>query len=591
MCGIAGFQISDGEALSHDILDTFISALAHRGPDGTGRHVGKGIGLAHTRLAVIDLQTGDQPIWGPDETVLIANGEIYNYLELRNEYSEAPFATQSDCEVPLFAFQRVGESFPRSLRGMYAIALANTSSGSLFLARDPFGIKPLYYAQTRRGLVFASELQAIISAGEASPTISGEIATQLLQLQFTTGRQTVFDGVQRVLPGETLEVKNGRIVRRDKLSSLPPGPPSDFGEEEALKRLDRALMDSVEVHQRSDVPYGMFLSGGIDSSALLACMARLNERPVRAFTAGFPGMKVPDEREHARRVAKAVGAEHIELSVTEEDFWNHLPAIVAAMDDPVADYAIVPTFLLAREAAKDLKVVLSGEGGDEMFAGYGRYRRAVRSALLGGRRMYSRGALDGLGVLRDQSKDWRRGIDEAERASPAMNWSRLQSLQAVDVAEWLPNDLLTKLDRCLMAHGVEGRTPFLDPVVANLAFCLPDNLKVGNGTGKYLMRRWLEESLPEADPFSKKRGFTVPVGGWIASRAAVLAPLLEKNPGLLELCHSSEVGRLFRSLNERNSVRAGRACWHLLFYALWHRVHVEGAEPVGDTAAVLAGES
>jgi len=580
----------DGTALPQAVTDKFIHALSHRGPDGTGRHVAQGLGLAHTRLAVIDLQSGDQPFFGPNGTVSVANGEIYNYLELREEYSPAPFETNSDCEIPLFAYQRRGDGFARDLRGMYAIALADFAAGALHLSRDPFGIKPLYYAQTQRGLVFASEPQAIIAAGQLNPTVNDKIATQLLQLQFTTGRQTIFDGVHRVLPGESLEVRNGHVAKRHRVQALPDGPPSDIGEDEALDLLDSALMDSVSVHQRSDVPYGMFLSGGIDSSALLACMARLNARPVRAFTAGFPGTAVADERDHARRVAKAAGAEHIEIAVTEKDFWDNLPAIAAAMDDPAADYAIVPTFLLAREAAKGLKVVLSGEGGDELFAGYGRYRRAVRSALFGGRQMYSRGALDGLGVLRAETKDWRKGIEAAEQVPFGRNWSRLQAAQATDVAEWLPNDLLLKLDRCLMAHGVEGRTPFLDPVVADLAFRLPDNLKVRNRTGKYLLRRWLENTLPEADPFSKKRGFTVPVGDWIASRAAELAPLMAKSRGISEICRPDEVGRLFRSLAGGDTKRTGRACWRLLFYALWHRIRVEGAEPVGDTATLLAGK-
>ena len=349
-------------------------------------------------------------------------------------------------------------------------------------------------------------------------------------------------------------------------------------------------MDSVNMHQRSDVPYGMFLSGGIDSSALLACMARLNERPVCAFTAGFPGTAVADEREHAKRVAEAVGAEHIEIAVTAADFWENLPAIAAAMDDPVADYAIVPTYLLACEAAKDLKVVLSGEGGDELFAGYGRYRRAGRPGLFWGRQMYSRGALEGLGVLRVESRDWRRGIEEAEKAAQGRNWSQLQTAQATDIVDWLPHDLLLKLDRCLMAHGVEGRTPFLDPIVANLAFRLPDNLKVRNGVGKYLLRRWLAQALPEADSFSKKRGFTVPVSDWITSRADELAPLVANSPGISEICHPEEVVRLFRAIGGGDTKRNSRACWNLLFFALWHRVHIERAMPSGDAAAFLASK-
>ena len=201
--------------------------------------------------------------------------------------------------------------------------------------------------------------------------------------------------------------------------------------------------------------------------------------------------------------------------------------------------------------------------------------------------MYSNGALDGLGVLRNQSSNWRQGIEAAEQAAQEQNWSRLQAAQVTDIAEWLPHDLLLKLDRCLMAHGVEGRTPFLDPVVAELAFRLPDRLKIRNRTGKYLLRRWLARALPEADPFSKKRGFTVPVGDWIASRAKELAPLVANNMAVSEICHPQEVERVFHALGKSNTKRLGRACWNLLFYALWHRTHIEGVEPFADVAAVL----
>ena len=588
MCGIGGYQTVDGSSLPEEVLSKFTDSLAHRGPDGTGRHTADGLGLAQTRLAIIDLKTGDQPFYGPGGKALVANGEIYNFVELRKGYLDAEFATQSDCEVPLYSYKQDGDKFTQVLRGMYAIALADSKDGSLHLARDSFGIKPLYYAETKRGLFFASEPHAILAAGLMNPVLKNEIATQLLQLQFTTGSQTIFKDVHRVLPGESLKVNKGRIVARRKIQALPDGPPLDITEDVAIKSLDNALMDSVNMHQRSDVPFGMFLSGGIDSSALLACMARFNERPVIALTAGFPGTAVNDERAHAKQVAQAVGAEHIEIAITATDFWETLPAITAAMDDPVADYAIVPTYLLASEAAKGLKVVLSGEGGDELFAGYGRYRRALRPRLLGGRQMYSHGALDGLGVLRVESREWRYGIEEAEKAAHGRNWSSLQAAQATDVIDWLPHDLLLKLDRCLMAHGVEGRTPFLDPIVTDLAFRLPDHHKVRNGVGKYILRRWLEEALPEACAFSKKRGFTVPVGAWIASRADELGPLVANSAGISEICHPNEVIRLFGAIGQGNTKRNSRACWNLLFFALWHRVHIERVMPSGDAAAVLA---
>ena len=586
MCGIAGFMLTERAPPPREMLDVLQQALAHRGPDGVKRHIDWSVGLVHTRLAIIDLQTGDQPLYGPNGTVLVANGEIYNYIELKRDFPSARFATNSDCELPLMTYANRRAGFAAPLRGMYAIALADPANNVLHLARDPFGIKPLYYAEYPSGIVFASEPEAILKTGLVSREISPKVATELLQLQFTTGERTIFPAIRRVAPGETLTLRKGRIADRQLISALPQAPHLVLNEEEALVLLDAALKDSVLVHQRSDVPYGMFLSGGIDSSVLLACMARLNDRPVRAFTAGFPGTEARDEREHARAVAKAVGAEHVEVEVTENDFWSTLPAVAAAMDDPAADYATLPTYLLAKEAARSLKVVLCGEGGDELFAGYGRYRSVLRPRWLGGRQMRRRGILDGLGILRDAS-GWRDGMEEAERRIASESGSRLQQAQALDCADWLPNDLLLKVDRCLMAHGLEGRTPFLDPKVAELAFRLHDTLKIRNGMGKYVLRKWLARALPVAQAFSHKRGFTVPVAEWIAHRATVLAPLVARSEGIAQVCHPDRVEALFRSFGTRGRKHDGTACWQLLFYALWHRIHVEGRASDGDIMTVL----
>ena len=587
MCGIAGIMTTSAGAPPSALLDGFLRALSHRGPDGEGRYSAPSVGLVQTRLAIIDLSTGDQPLYGKDGTALVANGEIYNYVELKRDFPGTAFKTNSDCELPLAVYARDGADFARPLRGMYAIALHDAHDHALYLARDPFGIKPLYYAEYPGGIVFASELQALLKTGLVATKIRPEAAGELVQLQFTTGRSTIFEGIFRVAAGETLTLRGGRIVGRRQNPALPEGPPAKLGESEALKLLDAALMDSVAVHQRSDVPYGMFLSGGIDSSAILACMARLNEKPVRAFTVGFPETSAHDERDHARRVAKSVGAEHVEIAVTQEDFWRHLPGIAAAMDDPAADYAMLPTYLLAAEAANELKVVLTGEGGDELFAGYGRYRSALRSPFLGGRPMRRRGFLDGLGVLRDSSRRWRAGITAAERRLGVGDYTRLQQAQALDCADWLPNDLLLKVDRCLMVHGLEGRTPLLDPVVADLAFRLPDALKIAHGKGKYLLRRWLETALPEADPFAEKRGFTVPVAEWMRPRARRLAPLIARSAGIGEICHPEKVEALFGVFDDRGGKHEGAACWQLLFYALWHAIHVERRSATGDVFATL----
>ncbi len=583
MCGIAGIMTADGSAPDAAALEAMKNALLHRGPDGDAVWISGDTGLVHTRLAIIDLETGDQPLFGPGGSVLVANGEIYNYVELRDELMGVDFATNSDCEPVLHYYQNHGLDFAEWLRGMYALALYDPQERRLVLSRDPFGIKPLYYALIDNGVAFASEAQALLAAGFGARELRDQPVGELLQLQFTTGAHTPFEGIERVLPGETIVIAGGRIVDRRRRAALPSGGPQRLSETAALEALEVALTDSVDVHQRADVPYAMFLSGGVDSSAILALMARLNDTPVRAYTAGFPGTDAADERAHARAVAQSFGAEHVEVTFEAADFWSLLPAIAAAMDEPVADYAILPTWKLAKVAAKDHKVILSGEGGDEMFGGYGRYRSLMRPWWLGGRGMRRRGVLDGLDVLRQADPAWRDGIAGAEAVARTEVRSRLQVAQAVDCADWLPNDLLTKLDRCLMAHGVEGRTPFLDPAVANAAFRLPDSLKVKSGLGKWILRKWLEGAAPAAQAFAKKKGFTVPVGEWITAEGARIGPLVAAQAGVVERCRPEAVTALFTASGKRERF----AAWTLLFFALWHQRHIVGAATEGDAFEVL----
>jgi asparagine synthase (glutamine-hydrolysing) len=257
------------------------------------------------------------------------------------------------------------------------------------------------------------------------------------------------------------------------------------------------------------------------------------------------------------------------------------------MDDPAADYAIIPTWFLARRAREDVKVVLSGEGGDEMFAGYGRYRSAMRPWWLNGRVMRARGTFDRLNVLRARPAAWRDGLAAAEAQVSAGGRSRLQVAQAIDIADWLPHDLLLKLDRCLMAHAVEGRTPFLDAAVAEASFRLPDALKVRGRMGKWLLRQWLEKNCPAARPFAPKQGFTVPVGAWIEGVGDRLGKLVAAQPGVAEVAEPAKVLALFRNAAGR---RQQYGAWHLLFYALWHRAHIEGRKPEGDVFSFLSAE-
>ncbi|MGC9269096.1 asparagine synthase (glutamine-hydrolyzing) [Acidiphilium sp.] len=584
MCGIAGVALKPGARLAPAVLAALAAALAHRGPDGSGVHVSERAALVQTRLAIIDLATGDQPLFGADAT-LIGNGEIYNNRELRAALAGVAFTTGSDCEPPLYLARQAAD-FSGHLRGMYALAIDDSAAGVVKLLRDPFGIKPLYIASTRSGTAFASEPQALIAAGLVEPAIDAARLTELLQVQFTTGRATAFRGIERVAPGAMLTLRDGAVIAaiaHDPIEHDPIKSVAPHDQDAAVTALDAVLAESVAFHQRSDVPYGLFLSGGIDSAAILALMARLNSEKVQAFTAGFDRPGVADERDAAALTARAVGARHERIEITEAMMWRHLPAIVGAMDDPAADYAIIPTWFLARHARGSVKVVLSGEGGDEIFAGYGRYRAAARPWPLT-RRMRARGAFEGLDILRDEGPAWRAGLDQAHAAATG---TALARAQREDIAEWLPNDLLLKLDRCLMAHGVEGRTPFLDREVARFAFALPDRLRARRGFGKFLLRHWLDRHLPQARPFAPKQGFDVPVASWIAGQGGRLGALVARAPIVAQLARPDRVVDLFTRAADK---RAGVACWRLLFLALWHRRHGLGQTGEGDVFEVLAEE-
>ncbi len=581
MCGIAGIMTRDGREAAPAALSALAGALAHRGPDGQGRYAMDGVHLVHTRLSIIDLAHGAQPLVSDDGVALIANAEIYNDLALRRSLA-AHFKTHSDCESALQLYRRDGIGFAGGLRGMYAIAIHDPAARRLVLARDPFGIKPLYYAETPAGFCFASEAQALIAAGLVAPVVNASARNEVLGTQFSAGAETPFAGILRVLPGETLVIEGGKITERRRIPAVSPVAVVPRDDDAAVAAFGTVWEDSVLAHQRSDVPFGMFLSGGIDSCSVLAAMAKASGKQVLAFTAAFPGTAAHDERAAARAAAMAVGAIHVEVDVGAADFWAALPAIAEAVDDPVADYAIVPTYLLAKQATRDVKVVLTGEGGDELFAGYGRYRAAVRRLFP--KRPWRRPlfAFDG---LRAPLHDWRRSIAAAEHDTALRGFTGLSAVQAVDIACWLPDDLLTKLDRCLMAHGLEGRVPFLDPAVAAFAFSLPDRQRV-RGHGKWIVRRWLSENFRAANAFLPKRGFTVPVGEWIAAEGRRLAPLVSRAPGVAELCHAEAVERLFAGLAPGG--KGGHSAWMLLFYALWHRRHILGLRPAGDVFATLS---
>ncbi len=580
--------MKNGRAPEAAVLEAMKAALAHRGPDGGGLYVKGPVGFVHTRLAIIDVAGGDQPLHGPGGGALIGNGEIYNYIELRAaQGGRVNYRTDSDFEPTLHMLEAEGLAVLGQLRGMYGLALHRPWKDDVLLARDPFGIKPLYRIETETLLAFASEPRAFFAAGLLKPKLDPLRRDELIQLQYANTADTVFAGVRRIMPGEGLRVVGGAVVEQRRLDPLPPASdaaPVPRSADAAVAAFDRAFEESVRIHQRADVPYGMFLSGGLDSAAVLTMMARLNDRPVLAFTCGFAGTAVADERAGAKAVAAACGADHVEVEFGAADFWSTLPAIAAAFDDPTTDYAILPTYKLGAEARRSVKVILSGEGGDELLAGYGRYRYLLRPWWRFGRAPRIKGMFDKLGVLRNEGRDWAAAAEANAAAERVSGRSKLQAAQAADVRGWLPHDLLLKLDRALMAHGVEGRTPFLDAEVARFAFPLPDGMKVRDDHGKWILRQWLAKHCPAADSLAKKRGFTVPVGEWIAAEGGRIGALVARQPAIAEIAHPEAVATLFRDGARKHA----RAAFTLLFYALWHRRHVEGAANEGDAFAALA---
>ena len=567
MSGIGGLFARGNVAPAADAVDRLSAALAGRGAGGEGRHDGSAVVLIHRRRADPIGRPAEQPFVEPRGAVLVGDGALD--------------------PAPLQLYRAYGIEFARHLRGGTALALYDPAIGRLLLARDGFGIKPLYYAETAQGFVFASTALALPATGLVPTVLLAQARDELLQLQFTIGRTTPFAGVYRVLPGETLIVERGRVVDRRLYRPLPAVGPLPVGIEPALATLDGLLDRAVARHCQAEGPVGLVLSGSVESTALLALMAAQGAAPVEALCLGYSQPAAGGELETARMAVAAVGARLTEVPFREADFWHLLPEVAAAVDDPMADVALVPQWKLARVADEaGFRTLLSGEGGDELFGGYGRYRSLLRPWWAGGRLPRAKGVLDGLGLLQGALPAWRDGLVAAEGAQGLGTRSRLQMAQAADCQDWLPNDLLAKLDRCLAPRGIEARLPLLDREVALFAFGLPDELKIRDGVGKWLLRRWLHQRLPDAGALVRRRRDTIPVGDWLRRRGAMLGPLVARQDGIRELCLPDTVERLFAKIENKRQVFAA---WSLLFYALWHRAHIAGLPHERDVFQTLSG--
>lgn len=586
MCGIAG--IYGTAATDPRVLRDMAQRLAHRGPDHQGIEIDDDAGLAHTRLSIIDLGGGDQPLHADDGRLsLIANGEIYNYVELRAELERRGrrFATGSDCETILHAYAEYGDAFLDRLHGMFAFALHDRARRRLILARDRLGIKPLFLARLTHGWAFASEPKALAPL-VGKPTVDPHALAQYLQCQFSTGRRTLWSGIERLLPGEALTLDAGGGVTRRRYWSPQDIRPAATGFDDAAARFDELMRTVMVEHMRSDVPFGLFLSGGLDSSLLLALLSRLKGEPIRTFSVGFADSPRGTELDLAERLARDHGSRHTVLRPTGRDMLDRLALSVWAADELMRDFANLPTLMLAETAGAELKVVFSGEGGDEVFGGYRRYRGARLERWLknllqpgsGGFRTTGnfRGLERGVfgAALREAARGWRQEFIAAWQSAPR-GWSELQRMQLVDIATALPDNLLVKADRLLMAFGVEGRVPLLDHRVVEFGLALPDTLKIAPRHGKEFLRRWAQRYLPAEHLRAPKRGFTVPMDAWLKGETLDrLERILSASPAIREWFRPRAVHLLAEK--QRRGRNVTRNLGALLQFALWHRIFVEG---------------
>ena len=605
MCGIAGIFHSAREVDESHLL-AMTQRLGHRGPDHIQVWVDGSIGLGHSRLSIIDLTGGDQPLFAEDgNLVLVANGEIYNHIELRKELEAlgAVFITHSDSETILHAYRHFGATFLDKIHGMFAFALYDKNEGRLLLARDRLGIKPLFFAITTSGLVFASEQKALFPSLDGGIVIRPQALIQSLQTGFNTGSHCLAKGIERLQAGELAVFEQGRLASRRRYWSALNVHPRSMSYQEAAEMFEGLMDPIMQEHMRSDVPFALFLSGGTDSSVVLEWLRREGVRDLAVFTLAFHNDPNQDDRKAAQTIARRCGLRHHLTELEFDRLFEHLPFAIWAADDFIIDHAILPTSLLAREAARDFKVVFSGEGGDELFAGYGRYRRTQSQRWLanwlrpGSGGFRTRGQLSSKlarsffsDALLAHADAGRQGFIEAWRQTPS-RWSELQKMQFTDLTTELVDQLLVKVDRMLMAWGLEGRVPLLDHRLVEFALSLPDGLKVRGREGKYFLKRWASPIFGDDVIRRPKRGFSVNIAqcfqGDTLSR---LGQVLPKHRALDGWFRPEAVSALI----ERQASQKGDVSmlWALLQFVLWHRIFVEGQgerpEVFADPIAFIA---
>jgi asparagine synthase (glutamine-hydrolysing) len=627
MCGIAG--IIGPESRTSGIkqkMEKMGETMHHRGPDDDGYYFDQDISLAFRRLSIIDLNTGHQPIFNEDQTkVIIFNGEVYNYREIRPGLVEKGhhFSTNTDTEVILHLYEDLEYHCVDQLIGMFAFCVWDKRKQTAFLVRDRLGIKPLYYAFSNGNFIFASEIKTILKSGLVKPKISYENVNHYLTYRFTPSPGTPFDGIYKLPPGHFLVYNQGEI-KVERYWKVRDFAKSDQSEDTIKKTLLEKLTRAVERRLVSDVPLGLFLSGGIDSSAMLAIMSQLMSEPVKTFSVGFDFDEKYQEFEFANKVSGIFHSEHHTMLVSAKEFIQAIPKMVWYLDEPVADSAVIPLYFIAKLAKKYITVALSGEGSDEIFAGYARlynydYNRHRRKKILRRLPEITRGnfvtrvfenvfpqylekfnfiknpiELDkiismGNYFLTEQKKNLFNGelwgnIKNKDSyffiENTLKTYSGLEYLDRkliIDLLYWLPDDLLIKADRATMANAVELRVPFLDHEVVEFAFTIKDRFKINNGQGKYILKQALEEILPLEVIHRPKMGFPVPLSEWFAGelKENVREILLGERAVSRKIFNFNAVKDLLEDHTPGKRNLSG-FIWILVVFEIWCRIFIDG---------------
>jgi asparagine synthase (glutamine-hydrolysing) len=624
MCGICGIVDRDGRPIDRAVLERMRDAMTHRGPDAEGLYEAAGVGLGHRRLSIIDLATGSQPMTNEDGSlVIVYNGEVYNYLELRETYLDGRhrFTSTSDTEVILHLFEEFGRDAVAYLNGMFAFAIWDRTSRRLLLARDRLGVKPLYYTVLGgRTLLFASEIKALLQHPGVAVSVSPEALDEYMTFGYVQTPRTLLAGIERLPEGHTLEWHRGQLTVR-RYWDLDFSPDTSLSEDEHVRAVGSLLGDAVRLRQRSDVPMGVLLSGGLDSSTVAALVAG-SVGHVKTFSVGFDVGSGCNELPWARRVAAWLATDHHEIIVEPSRFRDFIPRFVYQMDEPVTESAGIPLYFVSELAGRSVKVVLSGEGADELFAGYPIYERMRLveryRRLPDWLRRFVHPMAAGLGALhpklgkyvdlttrplsrrylnvhlydvrlRDRiySPGFRQLLgahDPVDALAPLYASTApldpVSRMLQIDTKTWLPNDILIKADRMSMAASIELRVPFLDYRLAEYAARIPAATKLRGGRTKHVVKRVAERLLPREIIDRPKMGFPTPLAHMFRTELAeyVADTLLDG--------HARGRGYFDPSVVER-SVRAHRTgaadehqlLWRLVVLEEWHRQFVDGARP------------